>query len=47
MWSLVLLIWLALQLPIAAALGHLIACPQKCAAPAKAERPQTTIARAA
>jgi hypothetical protein len=48
MWSLVLLIWLALQVPIAAALGRFIACPQKSAAPAKARHlPKTNIARAA
>jgi hypothetical protein len=42
------LIWLALQLPIAAALGHFIACPQKPAAPAKAQQlPKANIARAA
>jgi hypothetical protein len=48
MFSFVLLIWLALQLPIGAALGHCIACPQKSAAPVKARHlPKANIARAA
>jgi hypothetical protein len=48
MWSLIVLIWLALQLPVAAVLGHFIACPQRSAAPAKArQHPKASIARAA
>jgi hypothetical protein len=29
MWSIVVLTWLLLQVPVALALGRLIACPQK------------------